>query len=197
VARLADRGVRRATVAPLLLFAAGHAKVDIPRMAEEAAGPLGVALTHAAPLAWHDKILELSAERFREAQLRLPACTPQQCALVMVGRGGSDAEAIFAMRRFAELRVERTPVGMMEVAFLAVAAPSAEEALQRVAAAGLPQVIVQPHLLFSGELIHGLRRLVASFAERYPKTKWLVADHLGPCPPVAAAIVERIRATNS
>ncbi|MEE3220587.1 MAG: CbiX/SirB N-terminal domain-containing protein, partial [Planctomycetota bacterium] len=31
VTRLADRGVRRMTVMPLLLFAAGHAKRDIPR----------------------------------------------------------------------------------------------------------------------------------------------------------------------
>ena len=31
VARLAQRGVKHLTVAPLLLFAAGHAKHDIPR----------------------------------------------------------------------------------------------------------------------------------------------------------------------
>src|SRR5258707_5141020 len=37
LARLVDRGVRRVTVVPVLLFAAGHAKRDIPAAVEEAA----------------------------------------------------------------------------------------------------------------------------------------------------------------
>ena len=65
VARLAERGARRITVVPALLFAAGHAKRDIPlAVAETAVRFPELSVRYAAPLECHDRVLELSAPGF-------------------------------------------------------------------------------------------------------------------------------------
>ncbi len=76
--RLLERGVRRVTVAPLLLFAAGHAKRDIPGAVEAARAEGGrrkaegggkkfgaegneLVVDYVGALECHEKIVELSA----------------------------------------------------------------------------------------------------------------------------------------
>src|SRR5262245_26328342 len=68
VRRLLERGISRLIVAPVLLFAAGHAKRDIPLAVSEAIerfGARAIGISHARPLECHEKILELSATRYR------------------------------------------------------------------------------------------------------------------------------------
>src|SRR5262245_61355286 len=70
--RLFERGARHVMVSPLLLFAAGHAKRDIPRAVSDALAELcvtdQVTTAMAGHLGCHPAILELSARRFRESQ---------------------------------------------------------------------------------------------------------------------------------
>ncbi len=108
VHRLMDRGIRQLTVAPLLLFAAGHAKRDIP-MAVAAAikvrgGPNDLQIVQLPPLECHARIVELSTLRFNEAlrNRRLVAC--DDTMLLLVARGSSYPEALAEMQRFARLR---------------------------------------------------------------------------------------------
>ncbi|MBI1902775.1 MAG: CbiX/SirB N-terminal domain-containing protein, partial [Planctomycetia bacterium] len=68
VARLVSCGARRLTVSPLLLFAAGHAKDDIPtQLARCMHEHRELSFRLAKPLACHPKLIELSEIRFREA----------------------------------------------------------------------------------------------------------------------------------
>src|SRR5437868_9981512 len=93
-ARLAERGVRRVTVVPLLLFAAGHAKRDIPAaIAEAAARYPAMTIQQTGALELHERVLALSARRFEEALARAPNVDPRQTLLIMVGRGSRDEKA--------------------------------------------------------------------------------------------------------
>src|SRR5438105_3545533 len=68
IARLAERGVRRITIVPLLLFAAGHAKRDIPRAVAAAVERFpGMETRPTLPLGCHERLLALSARRYAEA----------------------------------------------------------------------------------------------------------------------------------
>src|SRR5687767_3853616 len=61
LARLAARGVRRVLVIPLLLFAAGHAKDDIPQAVAAAALPLGIdVVAQVGAMESQPQLLELS-----------------------------------------------------------------------------------------------------------------------------------------
>lgn len=193
--RLAARGARSWVVAPALLFAAAHAKRDIPELvaaalARRSLRPIPWAM--AEPLGCHEKMLELSAERFRTA---FPAAAdPQRTMLIMVGRGTSDAEAIAEMRKFTDLRAQRTPVAAHETAFLTGATPHLDDALQAAANSAHTQIVVQPHLLWRGQLVDDIAaavaRVQASDAGR--RKQWAIAEHLGPCPEVVAALQQRI-----
>jgi len=191
VAGLADRGVRRLTVVPLLLFAAGHAKRDIPTAVAEAAARHGnIPARHAPPLECHPKILALSGRRYAEALIGRQSVDPAETMLVMVGRGSSDSQAAAEMRRFSRLRQELTPVGRLETCFVAKQLPTLSESLAAAAASGFRRVVVQPHLLFTGQLVGDIRREVESVAGT--ATEWIIAAHLGPEPELADAIVDLV-----
>ncbi len=203
IERLAEAGVERVVVAPLLLFAAGHAKRDVPEAIDAAARRFPrMRFVQATHLGCHDDLLELSARRFRDAAPVLepparpadpPASLASQTLWIMVGRGSLDAEATAEFERFTELRRARTPVAAVWNAYLAMAKPSLREVLAQAEAAEYARVVVQPHLLFSGELLEVARELARSSARRTPDREWRFASHLGPDKLVAAALVGRCR----
>lgn len=206
--RLVARGVRRMVVVPLLLFSAGHAKRDIPAAVEEAmrGQRLGVSdqgsdvtVEYVGALECHEKIVELSTRRYAEALQGLTAIASDQTLLILVGRGSSDAEAIDAMRRFATLRAQRSGVKEAEICFVAVAKPTVAEALEKAARSRFRRVIVQPHLLFHGEVLSAIEAAVRDQAMRQevdPK-EWIVTKHLGAASLVAEAVIEMVLDTMS
>ncbi|MEX2188966.1 MAG: CbiX/SirB N-terminal domain-containing protein, partial [Pirellulales bacterium] len=193
-------GAEQIVVMPVLLFAAGHAKRDIPAAVEAAIRRASA--EHGRTVAWrpadvlesHAKLVELSARRYAEAVAAAQPATQDETCLILVGRGSHDAEAVAEMHRFAKLRCEATPVGRCEVAFIAMAEPKYPDVLLAAAQHGHRRIVVQPHLLFEGELVRKLRRDVADLAERYAASQWVVASQLGPDPLLADAIEALARA---
>jgi sirohydrochlorin cobaltochelatase len=110
--------------------------------------------------------------------------------LLFVGRGSREVEATREMAQFARLRRGRQPVGRLEACFLAMADPSLEEALEVIAGLPFPRVVVQPHLLFPGELLQRVKRATAAAAAREPHREWIVTGPLGGDAGLAAAVVE-------
>jgi len=108
VARLVEQRVERMIVVPLLLFAAGHAKEDVPaavRSALDAVGAADLPLLQSEPLGLQESIIELAANRFREAAD--PQISPAETCLLLIGRGSRDAEATADMRQLGELLHQR------------------------------------------------------------------------------------------
>lgn len=197
VARLAAAGVGELLVAPLILFAAGHAKRDIPAAVAAAAARHSVVVAEQLPpLGCRPELSALSARRYREAvgveNGRGGEIGPEQTALLMVGRGSNDPEATAEMHRFAKLRHEAAPTARLEVGFTAMAEPSLDTALETVGRLPVRRVVVQPHLLFTGQLLEKVRAGVAAAAERFPDRQWIVTGHLGPEPEITAAIASDI-----
>lgn len=193
VARLAEAGVREIIVAPLILFAAGHAKHDIPdAVATAAARHSGLSIRQLPHLGCRPELLALSERRYREAcSGAAEAVAPEQTLLLMVGRGSRDPEATAEMHRFAQLRAAAAPIGRLEVAFTAMAEPSLEAAIEVVGRLDYSRVVVQPHLLFAGQLLDRVRATVADAARKFSDRQWLVAGHLGP----AAELVDAVTAS--
>lgn len=192
LARLVELGAKRITVTPLLLFAAGHAKHDIPAaVADAVAQRPNLTVDQAATLESHERVLELSARRFREAIASNSSADPLDTMLVMVGRGSHDAEATAAMHRFAQLRAQRTRVGRVLVCFLAMQRPSLAETLAEAAASNFARIVVQPHLLFHGLLYDEIQTTVEENRRRSPK-EWIVTSVLGPELEVAQAVIDLV-----
>ena len=191
VATLAARGVRQVLAVPLLLLAAGHVRRDIPgELAEVAGRHAETEFRQLSHLDCHERILQLSAWRYREALAAGPHVSPEATLLLLVGRGSGERSATEEMYQFAELRRRETPVGSMKVCFLAMEKPSLEEALAEVGAARYQRVVVQPHLLFSGYLSHRVDHEIEAAREHWPASDWVVTEPLGPHPLLAEAVAE-------
>ncbi|WP_286177758.1 sirohydrochlorin chelatase [Rhodopirellula sp. JC639] len=187
---LVRRGAKRICVAPLLLFAAGHARSDIPdAVAACAAETPGVMSVQSGPLSRAPTIVELLACRIQEA-------TPQaddSVGLLMVGRGSYDPCAKADMRVLGEIVARRCGIGQHAVGFYAMAEPKVPETLDELAARpGIQTVIVQPHLLFQGRLYDAIGTQVREASQRHPDVRFVVGDYLGPTPEVAEALMRRI-----
>jgi len=183
VGRLVARGIERLVTVPLLLFTAGHAKRDVPLAVDAAlAGRLAAHLPRwqTAPFGCHEALVRLSNQRLAEAlqssRIRTAGNSPPLC--IVVGRGSRDDAATAEMHAFVRDKQAARPGIEWEVAFAALAPPLLADMLPRVAASGHAQIVVQPHLLFTGELGERIERQTADAAGRWRGIEWLTAPVL-------------------
>ncbi len=184
---LESRGVRRITVVPGLLFAAGHAERDIPQSVAAVAAEFPSIVVEQCPhLGCHEALLALSQLRYQEAIAGRPIT--EKTALVLVGRGSHHAGATAEMHEFVRRRAALTPIDRVRTAFVAMAEPLLEPVLKDLAGSDCTRVVVQPHLLFGGVLLDRIAATAADFAVRHRDREWVVAPHLGPHALLAQAI---------
>lgn len=212
LARAAEHGVTQVLVVPILLFTAGHAKSDIPDAVHSAADVLGIEVLGQTPsLGTLDAVLCLSDHRFHEiaVQSSEQGCPVGHCAhvrceagtcwarhrslgrigLAMVGRGASDPQALEHMRQLTQLCTDRRTLSWHATGFFAGGQPTVDELLASAGQADCETVIVQPHLLFEGELMDQLRSKLLLCIDRYPDRQWLLSRCLGADPGLASAFL--------
>ncbi len=200
---IADR-IERVAISPLLLFAAGHAKSDIPEAIEAAAAEHGEidAVSWCRPLSRHPSMVDLVRDRIIETFdcLKNPA---GRRVVVMVGRGSHDPCATSDMRVLAEAALfGQTDAGSLAsrlnlhrgdqfTAFYAMAQPAWLDVLQTVAQESPAAIVVYPHLLFSGRLLQAIEDGVAELRNEFPSIQWRVSRPIGPVSGLAHAIADR------
>jgi len=190
--RLVERGARQVAVMPLLLLAAGHARRDIPAILRRIAGDHpGIPIRQCSHLGSSELLDELSLERYRQALAGRGAIAAQDTLLVLVARGTTDREAILEMQQFARRRAAHSLVGRVEVCFAAVAEPSLSTVLAQAAELPFARVVVQPHLLFGGLVLAGIKKTLETFVRgRGGDRQWLLAQPLGPSPALVRAVAD-------
>lgn len=189
VASLAAKGVQSVYAVPVLLFAAGHAKRDIPDAVAEAGRRHGLAVLEQTPhLGCRPELLALSRRRFDEA-VAGRQFAPRETIHVMVGRGSTDDTASAEMREFASRRAASGAAFQTLTAFAAMAEPRIEPTLEQAASTGARHIVVQPHLLFAGELLDRVAALTADAARRHPTITWSLTRHLGAEPELVECLV--------
>ncbi len=190
LARLAGESADEIRVLPLLLFAAGHAKEDIPALVEQARPGLdGIPVRVTSHLGCHPKMLALSDLRFRETVGELSSEAKAETLLLMVGRGSRDESATAEMHRYSRLHWQTTGLASFRIGFLAMAEPRLEQVLHEVRETEYRRVVIQPHLLFEGRLMEEVRRQVEICRRECPQIEWELCPPLGPHPLLAEAIL--------
>ncbi len=186
---LASRDVRQVVVQPLLLIAAGHLKRDLPEALLAASEAVEIVL--APHLGCEPVLVELSVKRFEQAVGLSGEAEVRETLTVLVGRGTSDAVGQAEFRRFASLRRAACETGGFEVCYVAAAEPALEGMLLRAAVLPHKRVVVQPHLLFCGEVLDSIADSVERIRHKAPHKEWVLAPHLGPAPELARLVAER------
>lgn len=140
---LARAGSREAVVAPLLLTAAYHSRVDVPAVLAEAAEALPeLSLRAAGVLGPDPRLLDGLTRRLGTSEFD---------AVVLAAAGSSDPRAVETVRGMAAALGERH--GVPGRAGFASAAPSVGEAVRGLREAGAARVAVASYFLAPG-LLH-------------------------------------------
>lgn len=162
-----------AIAVPLLLTAAFHTELDLPR--QLAASPVPVTQTPA--LGPHPLLLHALERRLTEAGV---TTGDPGVAVVLAAAGSSDPRAVATI---ADLARDWATAGWWDVvpAFASAAAPTPRDAVAALRARGAPKVVVASYLLSPGLFADALRDSGAD----------AVSAPLGAAPEVAAVIIER------
>jgi sirohydrochlorin cobaltochelatase len=84
----------------------------------------------------------------------------------------------------------------VKACFVAIANPSLEETLRGAKETDFQRIVVQPHLLFAGDVLAEITTTVEKARKQQPDRQWILTPHLGPSPLVADAILDLARTAN-
>ena len=194
-------GCERILAVPGMLFAAMHAKNDIPTVLNTYAAKHGLQVSYGRELGVDPKMIAAAAGRIREAVDKANADHGEmpltETCLVVIGRGASDPDANGNVAKIARMLQEGMGFGWCEVGYSGVTFPLVEPCLQHVARLPYKRVIVFPYFLFSGILIDRIYGFTDQVAAQYPDIQFMKAGYLGDHPKVLETFAERIMEQDS
>lgn len=206
-----DRGATRVVLVPIILFAAGHAKIDIPNAIDRAKARYPqVQFIYGRPIGVHEKVVQIMQTRLQEAQpVRIEAhseggtattvaappapvtVTNEETAVLVLGRGSSDPDANSDFFKMTRMLWEKLPYRWAESSFIGVTQPSFPDGLERCLLLGAKKIIIMPYFLFTGVLIKRIDEMTAEFAAAHPDIQVEIGGYFGFHPKLVELVLER------
>ena len=192
---LKQQGCDHSLAIPGMLFAAMHAKNDIPSVLNTYAAKHGVTIQYGRELGVDPKMIAAAAERISAAVAEADAAgepvSAHETCLVVIGRGASDPDANSNVSKVARLLWEGLGFGWCETGYSGVTFPLVEPCLEHVAKLGYRRVIVFPYFLFTGILVDRIYGFTDTVAAKYPGIEFVKAGYLNDHDQVIATFAER------
>jgi sirohydrochlorin cobaltochelatase len=191
---LRAQGVQRVLAVPGMLFAAGHAKNDIPSVLNTYSAETGLRIDYGRELGVDLSMIQAAGARIREALDASDSSVPlSETLLVVVGRGSSDPDANSNVAKVARMLVEGFGFGWGETVYSGVTFPLVEPGLRHAVKLGFRRIVVFPYFLFSGVLVSRIRQHTQLVAADHPELEFVEAGYLGDHPLVINTFVERVQ----
>ena len=203
---LRDQGVEHVLAVPAMLFAAGHAKNDIPSVLNTWAAETGLKVDYGRELGVDLKMIQAAGARIRAAIEAADAAAAaagrgpvplHDTLLVVVGRGSSDPDANSNVAKVTRMLVEGFGFGWGETVYSGVTFPLVEPGLRHAVKLGFKRVVVFPYFLFSGVLVSRIVQHSQRVAADHPAVEFVqasyLADHAGVLDTFAERVAEVIR----
>ncbi len=190
--RLRLKNVERIIAIPAMLFAAGHAKNDIPALLNAYSLETGIRIDYGRELGINTLMIGAAGQRVQQACEQYPDLSLSQTLLVVVGRGSSDPDANSNVAKITRMLVEGIGFGWGETLYSGVTFPLVEPGLRHVVRLGFKKVIVFPYFLFSGVLVGRIRKYTNKVANDFPEIDFINAGYLNDHPLVVQTFIERI-----
>ena len=192
---LRDQGVDRVLAVPGMLFAAGHAKNDIPSVLNAyAARQDGLTVEYGRELGVDLKMTRAAGDRIREVLDAAGGDVPlHETLLMVVGRGASDPDANSNVAKVMRMLWEGMGFGWGETCSSGVTFPLVEPGLEHAARLGYRRIVVFPYFLFTGVLVNRIYDYTDAVAARHPDIEFIKAPYLNNHPLVIDTFVDRVR----
>ncbi|NMM45260.1 sirohydrochlorin chelatase [Rhodospirillaceae bacterium KN72] len=192
--KLREQGVTKCLAVPGMLFAAGHAKNDIPSVLNTyKAQNSGMDITYGRELAVDLKMLQAAGDRVAEALAQCSDDIPRhETLLCVIGRGASDPDANSNVAKVMRMLWEGMGFGWGEVGYSGVTFPLTEPALEHCARMGYRRIVVFPYFLFTGILVQRIYDYTDKVAARHPDIEFVKAGYLNDHPKVMDTFADRV-----
>lgn len=196
--RLRANGITRVLAVPGMLFAAGHAKNDIPSVLNtyQAQNP-GMVINYGRELGIDLKMIRAAGERIQAA---LDTANKEQgevaihdTLLMVVGRGSSDPDANSNASKVMRMLWEGFGFGWAETCYSGVTFPLVGPGLSHAAKLGYKRIIVFPYFLFTGVLVKRIYSETDAVAENHPEIQFIKASYLSDHPLVLDTFQDRVQ----
>jgi sirohydrochlorin cobaltochelatase len=193
--KLREQGCNHILAIPGMLFAAMHAKNDIPSVLNSYALLHNVKIEYGRDLGIDPKMINAAAARVNEAidaanKQSEPISRADTC-LVVIGRGASDPDANSNISKVSRLLMEKTGLGWTEVGYSGVTFPLVQPCLEHVVKLNYKRIVVFPYFLFAGILIDRIYGFTDIVARANPNIHIIKANYLNDHPQVLATFAER------
>ena len=191
---LRNKGIRKVLAVPGMLFAAGHAKNDIPSVlnAYQTQNP-ELEISYARELGIDLKLIRAAGERVEDAlQKAGDGVSREDTLLVVVGRGASDPDANSNVAKVTRMLWEGLGLGWAETAYSGVTFPLVEPGLEHATRLGYKRIVVFPYFLFTGILVQRIYHYTDIVAAKHPEIEFIKASYLNDHPLVLDAFAERV-----
>ena len=194
---LRAKGVTHVLAVPGMLFAAGHAKNDIPSVLNTYAAEHDITIQYGRELAIDLQMLQAAGDRIKEAvdaaNAKYGNVDLADTCLVVIGRGASDPDANSNVSKICRMLWEGMGFGWAEVGYSGVTFPLVQPCLEHVARLGYKRVVVFPYFLFSGILIDRIYGFTDEVAGNFSDIEFIKASYLNDHPKVIATFADRVR----
>ena len=192
---LKNQGVNHIIAVPGMLFAATHAKNDIPSVLTtyKEKNP-GISVSYGRELALHPEMIAAFEARIHQALGidHIHNGDLYETMLVVVGRGTSDTYANAEAAKLTRIITENMGFGWSETVYSGVTFPSVGQGLEMALKLGYKRIVVAPYFLFSGKLMDRIYNYVDRVAQTAPEVTFLKAHYLADQDHVINTFVERI-----
>ena len=192
--RLRARGCKRILALPGMLFAAGHAKNDIPSVLNLwAAQYPEIRVDYARELGIDVKMMRAAGDRVGQALEAAGNGVPvEETLLAVVGRGASDPDANSNVAKVTRMLWEGMGFGWAETMYSGVTFPLVEPGLEHAVKLGFRRIVVFPYFLFTGRLVKRIYQHADIVAARHPDIEFIHAPYLNDHPLVLDTFVDRV-----
>ncbi|WP_368184777.1 sirohydrochlorin chelatase [Aestuariibius sp. HNIBRBA575] len=195
--KLRAAGCDRILAVPGMLFAAMHAKNDIPTVLNTYAAKHGISVSYGRELGVDPKMIAAAGDRIQQAVDTANAehgdVALHDTCLVVIGRGASDPDANGNVAKIARMLHEGMGFGWCEVGYSGVTFPLVEPTLSHAAKLGYKRIIVFPYFLFAGILIDRIYGFTDQVAAQHPDLQVVKAGYLNDHAKVLETFAERIK----
>ena len=192
---LRNAGVNHIVAVPGMLFAATHAKNDIPSVLTTYQGKhQHLKISYGRELALHPQMIAAFEARILQALGRdhVHPGDLYNTMLVVVGRGTSDTYANAEAAKLTRIVTENLGFGWSETVYSGVTFPSVGKGLEMALKLGYKDIVVAPYFLFSGKLIDRIYNYVDRVALTAPDVNFFKAHYLADQNHVISTFVDRI-----
>jgi sirohydrochlorin cobaltochelatase len=193
---LREAGCDRILAVPGMLFAAMHAKNDIPTVLNTYAAKHDINISYGRELGVDPKMIAAAGDRLQQsidaANASEGVVDLKDTCLVVIGRGASDPDANANVAKIARILHEGMGFGWCEVGYSGVTFPLVEPTLEHASKLGYKRIVVFPYFLFTGILIDRIYGFTDQVAARHPDTQFVKAGYLNDHDQVLQTFAERV-----